>query len=352
MAVPDLAPRELCAGVVARPLGMTCDTRLNVNTEGRLCAPAVDDARFFDGLRRAVRHGPTLLDTSDAYGLGHSERVIGRLLREYPEESILLSSKVGRLRGSAPHPYAGRHIHHQFEQTLENFYAEHLDLYFLESFNFGEGDRYLDTAIDQMRTLQQLGCIKALGMRGPHAGYGASPAEQAAHAQRFLHLFRLIRPDVVWTRFNAFTPTVSLEGEDLFSFAAREGVGLVLAAPLAHGLLAGKPVESARRPSAEGQLSWVSPTLCAAVNSGLHALRERFGHTRSALIRAALRYCLQRADRAVVIFGFTDEEQVNENVESLGRPLTVEELAFIDDVYARMRAAFGVIAELQGPTAS
>ena len=88
--------------------------------------------------------------------------MLGRLLHEYPNNGLLVSSKVG----SAPHAYAGRHIHHQFQQTQENLYVEELDLYVLDSWDFGPQDRYLGTAIDQMQTLREVGAIWAIGMGG------------------------------------------------------------------------------------------------------------------------------------------------------------------------------------------
>ncbi|MFJ2217686.1 aldo/keto reductase [Streptomyces sp. NPDC101062] len=344
MGAHDLAPRHLCRGLFVHPLGVSCAAigAAPDETESRSgTQKSPDDRRYFDGLRRAVEGGATLLDTADSYGQGLSERVIGQYLQMYPNESLHLSSKVGRLRGSAPHPYAGRHIHHQFQQTLENLYAEELSLYFLDSFDFGPDDRYLGSAIDQMQTLRQIGAIKAIGMRGPHAGYGASPAERATRAERFLFLFRLIRPDVVWTRFNALTPTVLLEGEDLFSFTARQGVGVVLAAPLAHGLLTGKAAHSPkprfglqdRRRAAAA----FTPNSLKRITAALQVLTEHFGNAPGALTRLALRSCLQRADHCVVVAGFTGEGQVEENFSCLGEALTETELALVEEVYTEIR---------------
>ncbi|MEU9254502.1 aldo/keto reductase [Streptomyces sp. NPDC048270] len=197
----------------------------------------------------------------------------------------------------------------------------------------------MGTAIEQMHTLRQIGAIKAIGMRGPHPRYGASPAEQAAHAERFLYLFRLINPDVLWTPFNALTPAIQLEGENLFSFTARRGVGLILAAPLAHGLLTGNRA----RP---GQQDWCTtseaftPRSLEAVASGLQVLREHFGSAPGTLTRLALRSALQRADHCIVVAGLTDERQANENFGCLGDALTDAELTLIGDVYARIRAGF------------
>ncbi|MFE4829878.1 aldo/keto reductase [Streptomyces sp. NPDC056672] len=344
MSIADLAPRHLGRGLWVHPLGVNCaaiGAAADVRDAGR-GEQSLDDGHFLEGLRRAVERGATLLDTADSYGQGHSERLIGRFLREYPNESLHLSSKVGRLRGSAPHPYAGRHIHHQLQQTLENLYAEELALYFLDSFDFGPEDRYLGTAIEQMHALRQIGAIQAIGMRGPHASYGATLTERVTRAERFLYLFRLIKPDVIWTRFNALTPAISLGGEDLFSFTARHGVGVVLAAPLAHGLLTGKAVSAAmstlRTEDACADAVAFSPRSLDAIASGLQLLRDRFGSAPGGLTRLALRSCLQRADHCVVVAGFTSEWQVEENYTCLGEALSDTELSFIDEIYDGVRA--------------
>ncbi|MEU0689834.1 aldo/keto reductase [Streptomyces uncialis] len=300
---------------------------------------------MLEGLHAAVGCGATFLDTSDSYGCGRSERVIGRFLREYPDTNLHLSSKVGRIRGSAPHPYAGRHIHHQLEQSLENLYAEHLDLYTLESFDFGPGDRYLGTAIEMLRALRDVGSIRAIGLRGPYAAYDASPAEWAAQAERFHFLFRLVRPDVVWTRFNAFTPCPLLDGEDLFSFTARRGTGLVLSAPLAHGALTGQLADAPLGRMGQHARAGLTPLVLELVENGLRALRRHFGTAEGTLARVALRSALQRGDHCVVVAGFGSAEQVAENYGCLGAPLTDEELAVVDEVYAGLRAGLQKLFE-------
>ncbi|MEU6346504.1 aldo/keto reductase [Streptomyces sp. NPDC046977] len=335
MSAYDLGVRHLCRGILTHPLGLHCDAPIAQSD----ASGSTSINRFLDGLQHAVERGATFFDTSDAYGCGHSERVIGRFLRAYPDLPLQLSSKVGQLRGSAEHPYAGRHIHHQLEQTMDNLYIEQLDLYTLDSFDFGPGDRYLGNAIDMMRTLREVESIKAIGMRGPFTNYAASAEEWTAQAERFLYLFRLIKPDVVWTHFNAFAPAVSLEGDDLFSFAARHGVGLVLAAPLAHGVLTGKATAwtQTRAMVTSSRTALMSP-LMEQINEGLQILRDRFGDGPGSLTRLALRSALQRGDQCVVVAGFSDRAQVEENYSCLGNPLTPLELRIIDEVYAGLRS--------------
>ncbi|MEU6214377.1 aldo/keto reductase [Streptomyces sp. NPDC047023] len=341
MTADDLAARHLCPGILTHPLGLHC----NVVADGASAGGPTGTDRFLAVLHRAVAQGATFVDTSDSYGNGHSERVIGRLLRTRPDLRLHLSSKVGQVRGSAEHPYAGRHIHHQLEQSLDNLYAEQLHLYTLDSFDFGPGDRYLGNAIETMHTLRDVESIKAIGMRGPFARYGASPEEWAAQADRFLHLFRLIKPDVVWATFNAFTPVVSLDGEDLFTFTARHGVGLVLGSPLAHGMLAGKAIS--RTAPSPGFTATAQPFM-GRIEEDLHSLRVAFGDAPGTLMRLALRSSLQRGEQCVVVVGFTDEGQIDETYGCLGRPLTPLELSVVDGVYASLRAHLEGPGELSG----
>ncbi|GHH56782.1 aldo/keto reductase [Streptomyces candidus] len=314
----DFTSRHLGQGLAVHPLGVNLGAVELLGSHTR----EEDDGPFLDGLRRAVELGANLLDTADSYGAGRAERMLGRLLREYPNRTFLTSSKVGKVRGSAPHAYADRHIHHQLQQTLENLYVEELDLYTLESWDFGPQDRYLGPAIDQMHTLREVGAIKAIGMRGPYTPASATPAERAACAERFLYLFRLIRPNVIWTRCNALTPVFTLEGDDLFAFTARHGVGVILAAPDALGLRAA-----------------LAPAGAEKVPAGLESLHAHFGNAPGTLTRLALLSGVQRAGHCASVISFTSEDHLAESFGSLSGPvLTTVELRLLDDAYAQIRA--------------
>ncbi|MDT0310448.1 aldo/keto reductase [Streptomyces sp. DSM 44917] len=283
-AAADLAPRWLGRGLVTHPLGVRC-----------AASSASDDRHVLAALRGAAERGATFPDTSDVHGGGHSERLIGRFLRDFPQGHFRLSSGVGRLRGSAPHPYAGRHIHHQLEQTLENLYADRIDLYVLESLDFGPGDRFLGEAIDQMDMLREVGCIKAIGLRGPCLRTGLSPESRTARAERFRFLFERIRPDVIRDSGDPLLPMLPPAGEDLLAFAARHGVGLLLNARLTDAA-----------PGTPGRL--------------------------------ALRYCLHRAAHSVVVLRIPRKELSGEAHDRLEEPLTENELAFIEGLRARARS--------------
>ena len=56
----------------------------------------VSDEDSYAALNRAVDLGVNFLDTADVYGDGRSERLIGRLLGERPNDEIFVATKAGR----------------------------------------------------------------------------------------------------------------------------------------------------------------------------------------------------------------------------------------------------------------
>ncbi|MDH6522376.1 aldo/keto reductase [Streptomyces sp. SAI-090] len=330
----DLHPRILTAGLSLTPLGISTGT-----ARWDFPRSIADDGPILRGLRRAIELGAKFVDTSDAHGDGHAERLIGKVLREYRHHGVRVISKVGRLRGSAPHAYAGPRVRHQLEQTLENLYQEDLAVYVLDSHDFGPGDQYLSPVVAQMHALRDFGQIGAIGLRGPTSA--ASPQQ----IQRFLWLAEEIQPDVVWAQVNGLLPPVVLEGgETLSEFTARKGMGLVVGSPLAHGLLAGR--RNRRALEALCGSGHCPEAAAAVVDEGLRELAGRFGGGHGTLARLVLRASLQRSPHAVVAVGVEEERFVDECFSSLTGSLAEDDLTHIDDVFGRIRLG---LQEMAGP---
>jgi aryl-alcohol dehydrogenase-like predicted oxidoreductase len=295
----------------------------------------VDPGRAYAGLVEAHDLGVTLFDTADVYGLGRSERLLGRLLREVDRTDVVLSSKVGHFAGTGPHPYDPAQVRHQFATTLRNLGTDYLDLYFLHSNDFGDGDRYLPGVIELMRDWQEQGLVRAVGIRAPHTfaeEWAAGDGERAAEAARFLHLFNAVKPDVVGARYNLLSPLYGKGETDIFAFARRHGAGVLVRQALGQGLLLsdrqpGKPAfGSGDHRSVDSKFT---PEALARLECRLAPLRARFGSGTAATARVALRYALQHAPDSPVLVGFRDADQIHTTLTSLGEPLTSEEITEI-----------------------
>ncbi|MEE4543682.1 aldo/keto reductase [Streptomyces sp. V4-01] len=351
-----LEDRTLTGGLTVHPVGIGCwaiggpDSNLGLP----MGWSTADDAASLRGLETAYEMGANLFDTADVYGHGHSERIIGRFLHQVPRTSVVLSSKVGYFAGTAEHPYVPTHMRRQLETSLENLDTDHLEIYFLHNANFGPDDRYLEEAIDTMRDFQEEGLIGCVGMRGPHRFVTdrlTVPKEQREdkHA-RFRYLFDQIQPGYLAVRYNALTPPPPAGGPDIFAFAAEHGASVLINKPLGQGLLTGK-YDPARPPAfAAGdhrlRKAWFTPQALGIIDRGLEPLRQRFGPDRQGLVRAALGYCVQHAENAAVLVGFTTPQQVAENLTAAGSPLSAEDVVFIRESAGRLQQELDAAGEV------
>lgn len=298
----------------------------------------VDPRQAVAGLHRAHELGITLYDTADVYGLGQSERLLGQFLREVDRSRLVISSKVGYFAGTASHPYEPRQLHHQFATTLANLGTDHLDLYVLHSTDYGSDDRYLPAAVKIMRELRRHGRIRAIGMRAPHAfaeEWSTHPGLHAAATTRWLHLFNQIQPDILTVRYNLFSPRYDAQETDIFAFARRHHVGVLIKQALHQGLLLRDPTRPPRRFSAADHRSRdpaFAPAALTRLDATLAALRHRFGDSTKTIARIALRYALHRDPAAPVLVGFRNPAQITATLTSLGEPLSQDELDAVTEL--------------------
>jgi methylglyoxal reductase len=350
------ARRTLARGLTVHPVGIGCwaiggpDCNLGLP----MGWSTADDRASAQGLETACQLGANLFDTADIYGHGRSERLVGHLVRQAGRDNLVLSSKVGYFAGTAAHPYLPSAMRRQLETTLENLQTDHLDIYFLHNANFGDNDRYLDGALEQMRAFQNQGLTNAVGMRGPHRfatdRLNVPRQQREDKYARFRSLFDHIRPDYLAVRFNALTPPPPPGHDDIFAFAASRGASVLINKPLAQGLLTGKyhPGQPPHFGPGDHRLrkAWFTPQALHILHDGLQPLRDRFGTTPAELAPVMLSYCLHRASNAAVLTGFTTPAQVTQNLAQPAHNLTEADLDFIRDTAAGIQQRLDAAGEV------
>ncbi len=125
----------------------------------------VKDEESIGGLYAALDNGITLFDTSNMYGTGHSESLIGQVIKGHREE-IILSSKFGWVFDSATRTKLGWdispvYVRKSLEGTLKRLGTDYLDVYFLHV-PFPEADQVGET-IEILEQLVDEGKIRTYG---------------------------------------------------------------------------------------------------------------------------------------------------------------------------------------------
>ncbi|WP_371591212.1 aldo/keto reductase [Streptomyces sp. NBC_00470] len=302
-------------------------------------------------LLHAHASGATVFDTSDIYGLGHSQRLLGRMLAQVPRDSVRITCTIGAFKGTGLSAYSPLTLNGQVEQSLENLGVKSIDVLTLNHTDFGPRDQYLEDALETLQALREMESIKAIGLRGPNrltADCSAS-RDHRQSAARFAYLFQRIGPEVISTPFNALTPLPTpqtmdaCEDEDIFSFAQRHGVSTMIYQPLAHGLLTG-----AYAPDAvfgpEDVRSHITAPVLQAVQRGLQPLRDLCGSSPHNLASIALHYCLRRCPDSIILTGVSNPPQVTSNFDALSPALSDEHYAVADAAYAALRAELDALS--------
>ncbi|MGW2081237.1 aldo/keto reductase [Streptomyces sp. NPDC001939] len=353
MTAAHLPRRRLIAGWDEHPLAAGCrpigGPAIN---QGRPAGWApVDDARALDALLRAHAEGATVFDTADIYGLGRSQRLLGRMLAQVPRDSVRITCTVGAFKGTGLNGYSALTLNGQVEQSLENLGVKSIDVLTLNHTDFGPRDCYLEDALETLQALREMESIKAIGLRGPNR-LTADGDRHRQSAARFAYLFQRIGPDLIVTPFNAFTPppapsTADDDGEeDIFSFARRHRVTTMIYKPLAQGLLTGACTPDTVFGPEDVRSTLTTPVL-EAVHRGLQPLRERFGPSPSELARVALHYCLRVCPDSLVVAGFSSPQQAAANYGGLSPALSEEDFDVARTAYAALRAELETLGRTQ-----
>jgi aryl-alcohol dehydrogenase-like predicted oxidoreductase len=269
-------------------------------------------------LDTAVDAGVTFLDTADVYGDGRSERLIGKLLAQRPDDGLVVATKMGRR--ADPHvadAYTLDAFRAWTDRSRENLGVDTLDLVQLHcppTEVFGRDEVY-----DALDTLVQEGRVAAYGVSVETAeeALTAIARENVASVQIILNIFR--RKPL----------------ERVLPAAAEARVGIIARVPLASGLLSGKFDESTtfgsddhRSYNRQGDAFDVGETFAGVpYEVGVAAAREVAALTPETATTAqlALRWILDQPGVSTVIPGASRPEQALANAAAATLPPLTDE---------------------------
>ncbi|ARX82226.1 aldo/keto reductase [Streptomyces alboflavus] len=275
-----------------------------------------DDATSIATVHRALDLGVTLLDTSDYYGNGHNEELLGRALAGHRREQAVLATKFGfanrlgeptRIRGDAAY------VREACDASLRRLGVDHIDLYYVHRV---DPDVPIEETVGAMAELVAAGKVRHLGL-----SEASARTIRRAHA---VHPIAALQSEwSLWTR----------DLQDEIAPVCRElGIGVVPFSPLGRGFLTGRltSVDSLE----EGDMRRTQPRFAdgnlkrnLAIVDALNDLAARRGVTAGQL---ALAWVQHRGDDVVPIPGTRRQKYLEENVAAATLELSADELAAIE----------------------
>ena len=181
-------------------------------------------------IRLAYDAGVNFFDCADGYSGGEAEKFLGKVLKEYPRSSYVVSSKVYFPTGKGVNErgLSRKHIVENIDRSLKNLGVDYIDLYYCHRFD-------VSTPMEEtLRTLSGLVDQGKILYYGVSEEWGAARLEKAQAIIREYHLHPLT---VLQPQYHMMDRYIEHEIMDV---CAEYGIGITPFSPLAQGLLTGK----------------------------------------------------------------------------------------------------------------
>ena len=208
------------SGLKVAPLCLGTDNFVNPT-------PEVDALRIID---RALEAGINLIDTSNSYKAGESERIIGKALQANGRrDDVILATKFHYAVGSGPNDRGNsrRHLIKACEDSLRRLQTDYIDLYQTHRPDF---ELPLDETLRGLDDLVRAGKVRYIGS-------STAPAWHVMEALMVSELKGYVRFTSEQSPFNLLDRRIENE---LVPMCQRHGLGIITWSPLAMGMLAGR----------------------------------------------------------------------------------------------------------------
>lgn len=285
------------------------------------------------GLDAGVNHW----DNADIYGNGRAERLLASCLDKLgvKRDGLVIATKVGHFRGTAPHAYEPRHIRNQCEQSLRNLRAGHIDLYYFHHGTYtgpgydGKPHDYLHEAAETMHALVKEGKVRAVG-------------QSAYSHEDFERAIPVLKPAALQAKANLRYDEFIRPGCRLQRLMEEHGCTFIAFGPLDQGILLDK-FDPDRPPAFEDgdyrrSRKDFNPDTLRQVRARLAEVRARFGAPGvpdiETLASVVQRWVLAHPRVASVIPGFRNPGQARCNLRAaIDPPLGAADVAWARELF-------------------
>jgi aryl-alcohol dehydrogenase-like predicted oxidoreductase len=291
-----------------------------------------DDQESLAALHRAIDLGVNFIDTADVYGDGHSEKLIAKLRKDRPRDTIYVATKAGRrLPKLTPDGFTRDNLIAWVERSLQNLEVPAIDLLQLHC---------PPSPVYDMPEVY--GVLDDLVAAGKLRYYGVS-VETVDEALRAISHPNVQSVQIIFNMFRL------KPAEDFFATAAEKHVGIIARIPLASGLLTGKLTKQStfaaddhRSFNRNGEFFDKGETFSGVpYDQGLEAVEalKRLKPEGMTLAQFALRWILMFDSVTCAIPGAKNPAQEEQNVAAAAMPAlspeTMDSVKTVYDQYVR-----------------
>ena len=275
------------------------------------------DAESLAGLQQSVDLGCNFFDTAWAYGEGHSERLLGRLIAANPDKTLYAATKIPpknrqwpSLRGSAlDEVFPAGYIREYAEKSLANLNRGHIDLlqFHVWEDDWADDDRW-QRAMDDLR---REGLVHAVGV-----------SINRWEPWNALRTLRTGLVDAVQVIYNVFDQAPE---DELFPLCRELDIGVIARVPFDEGTLTGTLTKDTTWPEGDWRNTYFVPENLVPSVERADALKPLVPKG-SSMPDMALRFILANPDVSTIIPGMRKPSHVKSNIAASDAPPLARDL--------------------------
>ena len=267
-----------------------------------------DDEESLRALRRAIELGVNFLDTALVYGQGHSEQLVGQVVRDSPE-TIHVATKIpaknfqwpARPGVPAEQAFPGDWIVECTETSLRNLGLDAIDVQQLHVWS--------DEWVGQSDWLET---VEGLKRDGKIRFFGVSINDhQPSNAVRLIETGVV---DTVQVIYNIFDQSPE---DELFPAAREANVGVIVRVPFDEGALTGNVRSDTTFPDGDFRNEYFAGARKQEVWDRVQAIAGDTGVPVERVAETALRFCLSQPAVSTVIAGMRSLRNVEANAAAV-----------------------------------
>ena len=275
----------------------------------------INDKTAEDLMSLAYDNGINFFDNAEAYALGESEKMMGRILKKqkWDRTSFVISSKAyfgWRGKDNKPNQTGNsrKHLTEACNEALQRLQLDYLDLFYCHR---ADKNTPIEETVRTMNTLIQQGKIL-------YWGTSEWTGVEIMEAHRIAEKYALIGPTMEQPQYNLFErQKVEADYSEIYK---NVGLGTTIWSPLSSGLLTGKYNDGIPKNS-RFALADMSGIKADVIQDDKIKKVKKFGElalklnvTTAAL---SIAWCIKNPNVTTAILGATKKQQLIENLKAL-----------------------------------
>jgi aryl-alcohol dehydrogenase-like predicted oxidoreductase len=294
-----------------------------------------EERESLEAIRASLDAGATTIDTAAIYGMGYSEELVGRAIKGYPRDKVVIATKCGMRwdsvangdRGSDPWPQkdnSGKDviirrnsdpvsIAYECEQSLRRLRTDYIDVY---QIHWPDPSTPVEDSIAAMKKLQDQGKIRAIGV----SNYNPEWLEKASKVATIASdqpPYSLIQRKI--------------EQDGTLAWCREHDVGLIVYSPMERGLLTGKVTADRTFPAGDHRAThkYFKPENRKRVLAALEQVRPIADRHKASLAQVVINWTFSEPGITAALVGARNAEQARHNAAAMNFALSPEERSTI-----------------------